>query len=79
MRACVIFNPTAKGDKAKHFRRHLDMIGAECALKQTTAAGGARPLAAEAIREGFDTIVAAGGDGTLERNAQRHRRCARGF
>jgi diacylglycerol kinase (ATP) len=61
----VIFNPTAKGDKAKYFRRHLDMIGAECALKQTTAAGGARPLAAEAIREGFDTIVAAGGDGTL--------------
>jgi YegS/Rv2252/BmrU family lipid kinase len=65
VRACVIFNPTAKGDKAKHFRRHLDVIGAECALKQTTAAGGARPLAAEAIREGFDTIVAAGGDGTL--------------
>src|ERR1700722_16837023 len=65
MRACVIFNPTARGDKAKHFRRHLDVIGAECALKQTTAAGGARPLAAEAIREGFDTIIAAGGDGTL--------------
>ena len=65
MRACVIFNPTAKGDKAKHFRRHLDVIGAECALKQTTAAGGARPLATEAIREGFDTIIAAGGDGTL--------------
>jgi diacylglycerol kinase (ATP) len=65
VRACVIFNPTAKGDKAKHFRRHLDVIGAECVLKQTTAAGGARPLAAEAIREGFDTIIAAGGDGTL--------------
>src|SRR5580700_6157302 len=65
MRACVIFNPTAKGDKAKHFRRHLEVIGAECALKQTVAAGGARPLAAEAIREGFDTVVAAGGDGTL--------------
>src|ERR1700722_5007548 len=65
MRACVIFNPTARGDKAKHFRRNLDVIVAECALKQTTAAGGARPLAAEAIREGFDTIIAAGGDGTL--------------
>ena len=37
----------------------------DCALKQTKAAGGARPLAAEAINEGFDTIVAAGGDGTL--------------
>jgi YegS/Rv2252/BmrU family lipid kinase len=61
----VIFNPTARGEKARHFRRHLATIGAECALKQTAAAGGARPLAAEAIHEGFDTIVAAGGDGTL--------------
>ncbi len=65
MRICVIFNPTARGNKARHFRRHLDLIGADCALKQTAAAGGARPLAAEAIGEGFDTIVAAGGDGTL--------------
>lgn len=62
---CVIFNPTAKGEKAKRFRRHLEMIGAECALKQTVAAGGARPLAAEAVKEGFDVVVAAGGDGTL--------------
>ncbi len=65
MRICVIFNPKARGEKAKQFRKHLDEIGAECALKQTKAAGGARPLAAEAIREGFNTIVAAGGDGTL--------------
>ncbi len=65
MRMCVIFNPTAKGEKAKKFRRHLEMIGAECALKQTVAAGGARPLAAQAVKEGFETIVAAGGDGTL--------------
>lgn len=65
MRICVIFNPTARGERARSFRQHLEIIGAECALKQTAAAGGARPLAAEAIREGFDTIVAAGGDGTL--------------
>jgi YegS/Rv2252/BmrU family lipid kinase len=65
VRICVIFNPAAKGDKARNFRRHLDLIAGECVLKQTVAAGGARPLAAEAIREGFDTIVAAGGDGTL--------------
>jgi YegS/Rv2252/BmrU family lipid kinase len=61
----VIFNPTAKGEKAKRFRRHLELIAAECALKQTVAAGGARSLAAQAVREGFDTVVAAGGDGTL--------------
>ncbi len=65
MRICVIFNPTAKGEKAKLFRRHLDTIGTGCALKQTVAAGGARPLATLAVHEGFDTIVAAGGDGTL--------------
>ncbi len=65
VRICVIFNPTARGDKARHFRRHLDTIGAECALKQTAAAGAARTLAAGAVREGFEIIVAAGGDGTL--------------
>jgi YegS/Rv2252/BmrU family lipid kinase len=65
MRTCVIFNPTARGERAKRFRRHLDAIGAECALKPTTAPGGGRALAAEAVREGFEVIVAAGGDGTL--------------
>ena len=65
MRICVIFNPTARGERAKRFRRHLDAIGAECALKPTTAPGGGRALAAEAVREGFEIIVAAGGDGTL--------------
>src|SRR5436190_7300156 len=65
MRICVIFNPTAKGERAKRFRHHLDAIGAECALKPTTAPGGGRALAAEAVREGFEVIVAAGGDGTL--------------
>lgn len=65
MRICLIFNPTARGDKAKRLQSHLDAIGSECALKQTRSAGDARTLAAEAVREGFDVIVAAGGDGTL--------------
>ena len=65
MRACVIFNPAAKGDKARRFRRHLDEIGTEATLKLTSAPGDARRLAAEALTEGFDTVVAAGGDGTV--------------
>ena len=65
MRVCLIFNPTAKGDKARRLQRHLDVISADCTLKQTWAAGAARQLAAEAVREGYDVIVAAGGDGTL--------------
>ena len=65
MRTCVIFNPAARGEKAKRFRRHLDAIGAQSTLRQTAAAGDARRLAAEAVREGFEVVVAAGGDGTL--------------
>lgn len=65
MRTCVIFNPTAKGNKARNFRRHLDKFAANCALKQTAAMGDGRVLAAQAVREGFEIIVAAGGDGTL--------------
>jgi len=61
----VIFNPTAKGNKARHFRRHLNEIAAGCALKPTRQAGEAAHLAREAVEEGFDTIVAAGGDGTV--------------
>jgi diacylglycerol kinase (ATP) len=65
VRTCVIFNPVAKGNKARHFRAHLDEIGAQAELAQTTSAGDARRLAADAVRSGFEIIAAAGGDGTL--------------
>ena len=61
----MIFNPAARGEKARRFRRQLDAIGAQCALKATTAPGIACRLAAEAVTDGFDLIVAAGGDGTV--------------
>lgn len=65
MRICVIFNPAAKGEKARRFRRHLDEIAAQSALKLTTGPGEARSLATQAVAEGFDIVVAAGGDGTV--------------
>jgi diacylglycerol kinase (ATP) len=65
VRTCVIFNPAARGDKARHFRRHLDKIASRGALKATAAPGDARRLATEAVADGFELIVAAGGDGTL--------------
>lgn len=65
MRCCVIFNPAAKGNKARRFRTHLDAIRSRATLQQTTGAGDARRLAAAAVREGFDLVVAAGGDGTM--------------
>lgn len=65
MRTCVIFNPTARGDKARHFRRHLEEFSNGVAFKPTQAPGDGRRLATEAVRDGFDTLVAAGGDGTV--------------
>lgn len=65
MRACIIFNPAARGQKARRFRRSLDAIATESELKLTTAPGDARRLATRAVEEGFDTVIAAGGDGTL--------------
>jgi YegS/Rv2252/BmrU family lipid kinase len=65
MPTCVIFNPAARGNKARHFRHHLDEIGGQSALKATAAPGDARRLAAEAVGDGYDLIVAAGGDGTV--------------
>jgi len=65
VRTCVIFNPAARGDKARRFRRHLDDIGKDCVRQQTVAAGEARRLAADAGKQGFEVVVAGGGDGTL--------------
>jgi len=61
----VIFNPVARGDKARLFQSRLTDLARECALKPTTHAGAAHRIAAEAVRDGFDVIVAAGGDGTV--------------
>lgn len=65
MRPCVIFNPAARGNKARRFRAELDRIASAAELKLTAGPGDARRLATEAVAEGFTTVVAAGGDGTL--------------
>lgn len=65
MSTCVIFNPAARGEKAKRLREQLEEARGGWVLKPTTGPGVARGLAREAVEEGFTTIVAAGGDGTL--------------
>lgn len=66
MAICVIFNPAAQGEKASQLRAQLQSISNQCVLKPTTAPGAGRALAAQAAGDGFDTIVAAGGDGTVQ-------------
>ena len=65
MRICVIFNPSARGNKARRFRRFLNELSQQCALKATTAPGDARRFAHAAVATGYDVIAAAGGDGTV--------------
>lgn len=65
VKTCVIFNPVARGDKARLFQSRLGEIANECTLKPTTHAGAAHQIAAEAVRDGFTQVIAAGGDGTV--------------
>jgi YegS/Rv2252/BmrU family lipid kinase len=65
MRTCVIFNPAARGNQARHFRHWLAGVTTECSLKPTAGAGDARRLATAAVTENFELIIAAGGDGTV--------------
>ena len=61
----VILNPAARSDKAKRWRAKVESIARGCSIFATSRAGEAEALARHAAREGFEKIVAAGGDGTV--------------
>ena len=61
----VILNPTARSDRARHVRDKIRKMVRATKMHITTAAGDARSLAATAAAQGFRTVVAAGGDGTI--------------
>ncbi len=64
----VILNPIAGKGNGEHVRpqivHNLGELGLEFALVETEAPGHATALAKAAALEGYDVIVAAGGDGT---------------
>jgi YegS/Rv2252/BmrU family lipid kinase len=64
VQTCLIFNPSARGEKAEAFCAHLGALYPGCVIRRTGAPGDARRLAAQAVRDGFATIIATGGDGT---------------
>lgn len=64
MRICVIANPAARG--VRRWRQHLEgRVAASGTVQWTRVAGEGRVLAAQAVEEGVEVIVAAGGDGTV--------------
>ena len=64
-RIAVILNPAARGERAKRLRARIEALGEGAVLQATSRAGEAGSLARAAVKGGFDTIVAAGGDGTV--------------
>lgn len=66
MKTCVILNPRAGGAEAarESLLRALGRLDGVQIL-ETSEAGMAKELAARAVREGFERVVAVGGDGTL--------------
>jgi diacylglycerol kinase (ATP) len=65
----IILNPVAgRGRGARvepELRRYLDAEGFDFDLVHTAGRGHAAKLAEQAVRDGFELIVAAGGDGTF--------------
>jgi len=62
-RICIIINPAARGTQAR--LRRLEKICGGAVIKSTRGPGDAEAQAERAVEQGYDTIVAAGGDGTI--------------
>ncbi|MBI5688362.1 MAG: diacylglycerol kinase family lipid kinase [Verrucomicrobia bacterium] len=62
---CVIFNPVACGERAQARLRRLREMAGGAAFLPTAKAGHAMELAEQVARDGCGTVVAAGGDGTI--------------
>jgi diacylglycerol kinase (ATP) len=68
-RARLIYNPTSGREEIKRrlpdILQRLEWGGLETSTHATTGEGDATAAAAEAVKRGFDVVIAAGGDGTL--------------
>jgi YegS/Rv2252/BmrU family lipid kinase len=61
----VILNPAARGERARSLRQTIESFSPGLVVYETREPGDARTLAHRAVQQGFSTIVAAGGDGTV--------------
>jgi len=61
----IILNPAAHSERAQRKRAEVEALARDCAFCTTTRTGDAESMARRAAEEGFQKIVAAGGDGTI--------------
>jgi len=61
----VILNPAARSDRAQRRRARVEELAGSSVVYATSRTGEAESFARRAAREGYQKIVAAGGDGTV--------------
>src|SRR6184192_178864 len=61
----VILNPAADSERALRKRGQVESLARDCVVCATTRTGEAELMARRGVEEGFEKIVAAGGDGTI--------------
>jgi diacylglycerol kinase (ATP) len=61
----VILNPAAHSERAQRRRARVESLAHGSVICATSRSGEAESMARRAVQEGFEKIVAAGGDGTV--------------
>ena len=61
----IILNPAARGERAHRLRARVAELTKGAVLRSTSTWGEAESLARAAADEGYENVVAAGGDGTV--------------
>ena len=61
----IILNPAAHSERAQRKRAQVEAFAQDCVVCATTRTGEAEGMARRGVEEGFEKIVAAGGDGTI--------------
>jgi len=61
----VILNPAARSERARRWRSRVETVARGATICATSRSGEAESMARHAAAEGFEIIVAAGGDGTV--------------
>lgn len=62
---CIIFNPSARGGKATSLYGELKELAGTVPIFAPAAADSIQELSAAVMKQGYDHIIAAGGDGTV--------------
>src|ERR1700747_3477980 len=61
----IILNPAADSERALRKQARVESLARDCVICATTYTGEAEAMARRGVAEGFEKIVAAGGDGTI--------------